>query len=46
MVKKDQGLQEVIELRIENTTCQKFDEEVKEKKVALIVGNEKKIKRW
>ena len=46
VVKKDQDLQQVVELKIEYTTCQKFDEEVKEKKVALIVGNEKKIKRW
>ena len=29
VVKKDQNLQQVIELKIENTTCQKFDEEVK-----------------
>ena len=42
VVKKDQILQEVIELKIEDTTCQKFDEEVKEKKVELIMDNEKK----
>ena len=41
VVKKDQDLQQVIELKIENTTCQKFDEGVKEKKVALIVDNDK-----
>ena len=29
VVKKDQILQEVIELKIEDTTCQKFDEDVK-----------------
>ena len=38
-VKKDQDLQQVIELKIEDTTCQKFDEEVKEKKVELIMDN-------
>ena len=37
VVKKDQDLQQVIELKIEDTTCQKLDEEVKEKKVELIV---------
>ena len=37
MVKKDQDLLQVIELKIENTTCQKFEEEVKETKVGLIV---------
>ena len=31
MVKEDQDLQQVIELKIEDTTCQRFDEEVKEK---------------
>ena len=41
VVKKDQDLQQVIELKIENTTCQKFDEGVKEKKVALIVDNDR-----
>ena len=41
MVKKDQDLQQVIELKIEDTTCQKLDEEVKEKKVELIVDNDK-----
>ena len=41
MVKKDQVLQEVIELKIEDTTCQKFDEDVKEKKVELIVDNDR-----
>ena len=34
-------MQQVIELKIEDTTCQKFDEEVKEKKVELIVDNDK-----
>ena len=32
VIKKDQDLQQVIELKIEDTTCQKFDEDVKEKK--------------
>ena len=40
MVKKDQDLLQVIELKIENTTCQKF-EEVKETKVELIVNNDR-----
>ena len=39
MVKKDQDLQQVVELKFEDTTCKKFDEEVKEKKVELIVDN-------
>jgi len=41
VVKKDQDLQQVIELKIEDTTCQKFNEEVKEKKVELIVDNDR-----
>ena len=41
MVKKDQDLQQVIELKIEDTTCQKFDEDIKEKKVELFVDNAK-----
>ena len=41
MVKKDQDLQQVVELKVEDTTCKKFDEEVKEKKVELIVDNYK-----
>ena len=40
MVKEDQDLQQVIELKIEDTTCQNFDEEVKETKVELIVDND------
>ena len=40
-VKKDQDLQQVIELKIEDTTCQKFDEEIKETKVELIVDNDR-----
>ena len=36
----NQDLQHVIELKIEDTTCQRFDEEVKEKKVELIVDND------
>ena len=39
VVKKDQDLQQVVELKFEDTTCKKFDEEVKEKKVELIVDN-------
>ena len=42
VVKKDQDLQQIIELKIEDTTCQKFDKEVKETKVELIVDNDKK----
>ena len=34
-------MQQVIELKIEDTTCQKFDEEVKETKVELIVDNDR-----
>ena len=41
VVKKDQDLQQVIELKIEDTTCQNFDEEVKEMKVELIVDNDR-----
>ena len=37
MVKKDHDLQQVVELKLKDTTSQKFDEEVKEKKVELIV---------
>jgi len=36
----NQDLQQVIELKIEDTTCQRFDEEVKEKKVEFIVDND------
>ena len=49
VVKKDQDLQQVIELKVEDntcqkfedTTCQKFDEEVKETNVELIVEDHK-----
>ena len=41
VVKKDQDLKQVIELKIEDTTCQKFDENVKEKKVEFIVDNDR-----
>ena len=34
-------MQQVIELKIEDTTCQKFDEDIKEKKVELFVDNAK-----
>ena len=37
VVKKDHDLQQVVELKLKDTTSQKFDEEVKEKKVELIV---------
>ena len=40
-IKKDQDLQQVIELKIEDTTCQKFDEDVKEKKVELTMDNDR-----
>ena len=41
VVKKDQDLQQVIELKIEDTTCQKFDEDVKKKKVELIMDSDR-----
>ena len=41
MVKKDQDLQQVIELKIEDTTCQKFDEEFKETKVEFMEDNDR-----
>ena len=44
VVKKDQDLQQVVELKVEDTTCKKFDEEVKEKKVELIVDNDRNQK--
>ena len=34
-------MQQVIKLKIEDTTCQEFDEDVKEKKVKLIVDNDR-----
>ena len=34
-------MQQVIKLKIEDTTCQEFDEDVKEKKVELIVDNDR-----
>ena len=34
-------MQQVIDLKIKDTTCQKFDEDVKEKKVELIVDNDR-----
>ena len=34
-------MQQVIELKFEDTTCQKFDEDVEEKKVELIVDNDR-----
>ena len=39
VVKKDQDLQQVIELKIEDTTCQNFDEDVKE--FELIVDSDR-----
>ena len=44
MVKKDQDLYQVIELKIEDATCQILDEDVKEMKVELIVDNDKNQK--
>ena len=44
MVKKDQDLYQVIELKIEDATCQILDEEVKERKVELIVNNDRNQK--
>ena len=44
MVKKDQDLYRVIELKIEYATCQILDGEVKERKVELIVDNDKNQK--
>ena len=41
VVKKDQDLQQFIELKIEDTTCQKFDEDVKQ-----IVDNDRNQERW
>ena len=41
MVKRDQDLQQVIELKIEDTTCQKFDEEFKETKVEFMKDNDR-----
>ena len=33
VVENDQDLQQVVELKLEDTICQKFDEEVEEKEV-------------
>ena len=44
VVKKYQDLHQIIKLKIEDTTCQKLDEEVKEKKVELIVDNDRNQK--
>ena len=44
VVKKDQDLYQVIELKIEDATCQILDEDVKEMKVELIVDNDKNQK--
>ena len=41
VVKKDQDLQQFIELKIEDTTCQKNDEDVKQ-----IVDNDRNQERW
>ena len=41
VVKRDQDLQQVIELKIEDTTCQKFDEEFKETKVEFMEDNDR-----
>ena len=34
-------MQQVVELKLEDTTCKKFDEKVKEKKIKLIVVNDR-----
>ena len=39
VIEKDQDLQQFVELKLENTTFQNFDDEVKEKKIELIVDN-------
>ena len=39
MAEKDQDLQQFVELKLEDTTFQNFDYEVKEKKIELIVDN-------
>ena len=41
VVEKDQDFQQVVELKLEDTICQKFDEENKETTVELIVDNDK-----
>ena len=39
MVEKDQDLQQVVELKLENNTLQEVDEDIKEKKIELIEEN-------
>ena len=39
VIEKDQDLQQFVELKLEDTTFQNFDDEVKEKKIELIVDN-------
>ena len=39
MIEKYQDLQQFVELKLEDTTFQNFDDEVKEKKIELIVDN-------
>ena len=41
LVKRNQDLQQVIELKIKDTTCQKFDEEVKEMKDEFMKDNDR-----
>ena len=41
VVEKDQDLQQVVELKLIDSTFQKFDEEAKERKIELIVDNDK-----
>ena len=36
VVEKDQDLQQVVELKLEDTICQKFDDEVEEIKEVLV----------
>ena len=39
VVEKDQDLQQVVELKLENNTIQEVDEDIKEKKIELIKEN-------
>ena len=44
MNEKDQDLQQFAKLKLEDITFQKFDEDVKEKRIELIVNNGKNQK--
>ena len=39
MVEKDQDLQQVVELKLEDNTIHEVDEDIKEKKIELIKEN-------